>query len=166
MNFIPVLTDAQKNAPTVRFGARFKQSTGAAVLAFSLNLPALAEKIEATGAAKSEHPANEALLAVFSGLNVIAGVAILATIIFSVIWFLQRRDEDDEEEDDEEEELEEKAAENAAHKAEAKSEVKSEEKATEITDAKSGPEAAAEDVSAAKDESGESAADKSEDAAK
>lgn len=83
---------------------RLRQLAGAAFLALSLNAPALAEKIEAIGEAKKEQVGNGAIIALFSVLNVIAGLAILSTIVFGVIWFLQRRDDDDEEEEEDEEE--------------------------------------------------------------
>ena len=149
MNFTSALTDTLKTAPTVHFIARIQQLAGASFLALSLNLPALADKVEAVGQGQKEHPANQTLLAVFTGLNVIAGVAILATIVFGVIWFLQRRDDDDEEEEEEEEELEEKAAENASKKAEniseAKAETKPEEKAASETPVEAEADAKAQD---------------------
>ena len=146
MIFMSALTETLKTAPAVCFGVRMQQLASAAVLALSLNLPAYAEKIEAVGQATKEHPANPALLAVFTGLNVVAGVAILATIVFSVIWFLQRKDDDDEEEDELEEELEAEAA--------------------KPTVAKDTPAAAVVNESEAKAEVEETSAEKSEDAGK
>jgi len=55
--------------------------------------PALAEKVEQTIYAKAQRPPDTFLLGLFTVLNYIAGIAILATLVFSVIWFFQKRND-------------------------------------------------------------------------
>ncbi|MBS1993139.1 MAG: hypothetical protein JSS83_21635 [Cyanobacteria bacterium SZAS LIN-3] len=90
MNFLPE-NDASKKE---RFSkpALVMLSTSAFLLQ---SLPALAEKIEQTMSAPSKPP-NTALLGFFTIVNYVAGLAILAALVFGAIWFFQKRNDGEE----------------------------------------------------------------------
>ncbi|MBS1997631.1 MAG: hypothetical protein JSS86_15020 [Cyanobacteria bacterium SZAS LIN-2] len=90
MNFLPEIDASKKE----RFSkpAFVILSTSAFLLQ---SLPALAEKIEQTMSAPSKPP-NTALLGFFTIVNYVAGLAILAALVFGAIWFFQKRNDGEE----------------------------------------------------------------------
>jgi len=73
-----------------------RSKPGAVLLAVGLyltcDLPALADKIDIIPSPKVHAP-NQLLLSAFTVLNYVAGIAILAALVFCGIWFFQRKDE-------------------------------------------------------------------------
>jgi|GEM_PF-3890415 len=87
MNFFPEI----EATVTRRFTGRSSLVLPTAV-SFLWQLPALAEKVEQTMSAPTKPPDNF-LLGVFTVLNYVAGIAILAAVVLCVIWFIQKRNE-------------------------------------------------------------------------
>jgi len=83
--------------------------------------PALAEKVEQTISVKPVRPPDQFLLGLFTVLNYVAGIAIIAAVVCSLIWFLQKRNEPDVDTVDNE----------AAAETEAAAEAKADEKKAE-----------------------------------
>ncbi|MBU6452903.1 MAG: hypothetical protein KGS72_14045 [Cyanobacteria bacterium REEB67] len=125
------MTNATDKTLSTKLGAFLSM----AIFYLAWAAPALAEKVEATRVGLTEHPVNPVIIGIFSVLNVIAGIAIVSTIVFSVWWFLTRKDEEEEEEGADSTEAKKEGEETVPAPSEA-GEAKAEEKAEEKSEAK------------------------------
>jgi len=67
-----------------------------ASLCLGLILPALAEKIEHIESAPIQHPKNAVLEGIFTLLNYVSGIAILAALVLCGVWFFQKKPDVDD----------------------------------------------------------------------
>jgi flagellar biosynthesis component FlhA len=153
------------NATDKTLSSKLRASLSTAICYLACAAPALAERVEATKVGPTEHPENPVIIGIFSVLNIIAGVAIVSTVVFSVWWFLTRKDDEDEEEGADSAEGKSESAETQSEaQAEANSEAASEAKVEE-TDAADKKDEVAAEVKDEAESSAEAAVEASESSA-